>query len=337
LLINSCGADRKGELQWDPQTSGIEGNCRGLCVVSDQIAWVSGQGGAFALTTDGGKTWKKAIVPGADSLDFRDVEAFDEKTAYLLAAGPGEKSRIYKTTDGGDTWKLQFTNDAKEGFYSAFAFWDKEDGIAFSDPIDGRFRILRTVDGGASWDILPTDQSPEALEGEYAFAASGTCIITRGKGQVWIGTGGKAARVWFSTDRGDTWNVAETPFTSGEASSGIFSLAFRDSLNGIATGGDYQKPTEAAKNVAITRDGGKTWTLVDELNQLAYRSSVHYLPGNSKHLMAVGRNGSDKSMDGGKTWSAIDTVGYYVVDFAPEKGIGWATGKDGRLSKITIQ
>jgi hypothetical protein len=33
-------------------------------------------------------------VPGAEKLDFRDVEAFGESTAYLLSAGPGEGSRI---------------------------------------------------------------------------------------------------------------------------------------------------------------------------------------------------------------------------------------------------
>lgn len=336
VLIVACNQIRDGELQWNVQTSGIDGSCRGLSVVSDQIVWVSGQNGSFALTTDGGENWKTGIVPGADSLDFRDVEGFSDSTAYLLAAGPGEQSRIYKTIDGGDTWKLQFTNKAPEGFYCAFAFWDETDGIAFSDPVDGRFRILRTVDGGASWDILPANQSPQAIEGEYAFAASGTCIVSRGKGQVWIGTGGKTARVLYSTDRGDTWNVATTPFVSGEASTGIFSLAFQDSLIGIATGGDYQQPSNSKNNVAVTRDGGKTWTLVDELNQLAYRSCVRYLPGNPDQLLAVGRNGSDKSLDGGKTWSAVDTVGYYVLDFAPDKQIGWVAGKDGRISKITV-
>ncbi|MGH1366704.1 MAG: WD40/YVTN/BNR-like repeat-containing protein [Calditrichia bacterium] len=322
------------QFTWNTQTSGIEGNCRGLSVVNETTAWVSGMQGSYSITTDGGQSWKKGVVPDADSLDFRDVEAFDDKTAYLLAAGPGNKSRIYKTINGGKDWHLQFTNETEEAFYSAFAFWNKEDGIAFSDPVNGRFRILRTVDGGSSWDMLPEAQSPEALEGEYAFAASGTCITVHGKGQVWIGTGGKAARVLLSTDRGDTWQVATTSFVSGESSTGIFSLAFRDSLNGIATGGDYQNPERSQNNVSITSDGGKNWSAVDSENELAYRSCVRYLT--EAQLLAVGRTGSDMSFDAGQTWTALDTVGYYVVDFAPNSRVGWAAGSNGRISKINF-
>src|SRR5436853_7150874 len=71
---------------------------RGISVVSSKIAWASGSGGTWLRTLDGGTTWTAAVVPGAEELDFRDIEAFDANTAYLLAAGPGDKSRVYKTT-----------------------------------------------------------------------------------------------------------------------------------------------------------------------------------------------------------------------------------------------
>ena len=94
--------------QWEQQTIQTEANFRGLCVVSPKVAWVSGTKGTYARTTDAGKTWSVGTVPGAEKLDFRDVEAFGETTAYLLSAGPGDASRIYKTVDGGKSWTMQF-------------------------------------------------------------------------------------------------------------------------------------------------------------------------------------------------------------------------------------
>src|SRR3954462_5628443 len=93
--------------QWQPQQVNTEADFRGLSVVTANVAWVSGTKGTFGLTTDG-KTWKSGTVPGAEKLDFRDVKAFSETTAYLLSAGPGHASRIYKTIDGGQTWVQQF-------------------------------------------------------------------------------------------------------------------------------------------------------------------------------------------------------------------------------------
>src|SRR5262245_10751388 len=85
--------------QWQQQTVRSNADFRGLSVVSARIAWVSGTQGTYGRTTDAGKTWSVGTVLGAAKLDFRDVEAFGEDTAYLLSAGPGEDSRIYKTAD----------------------------------------------------------------------------------------------------------------------------------------------------------------------------------------------------------------------------------------------
>src|SRR5580700_9198438 len=93
---------------WQVQNIDSKADFRGLCVVSPKLAWVSGTKGTYARTADGGKNWSVGTVPGAEKLDFRDVEAFGDTTAYLLSAGPGDESRIYKTSDGGQSWALQF-------------------------------------------------------------------------------------------------------------------------------------------------------------------------------------------------------------------------------------
>jgi photosystem II stability/assembly factor-like uncharacterized protein len=315
--------------QWEQQTIKSDADFRGLSVVSPKVAWVGGTKGTFARTTDGGKTWSVGTVPEADKLDFRAVKAFGELTAYLLSAGPGEDSRIYKTTDGGKTWKLQFKCDEPKAFYDALAFWDDKNGIAFGDPVKGRFQLLVTDDGGAHWKPLPEKSLPEALPNEGAFAASNTCLVTRGKDEVWFCTGGaKKARVFRSGDRGRSWSVSETPLAAGVESAGAFSLAFRDGKHGVVVGGDYRKPDAATATGAITDDGGKTWKPIEKA--LPYRSCVAWA---KDRWVAVGTSGSDFSTDDGKTWKLLDREKYNSVGFTPT-GEGWAVGPKGRVAKF---
>src|SRR3954464_625472 len=93
--------------QWAMQTAGTTARLRGLSVVNERVAWASGSGGSVLRTIDGGETWERTPITGAEAFDFRDIEAFDGKTAYALSIGEGESSRIYKTEDGGTSWKLQ--------------------------------------------------------------------------------------------------------------------------------------------------------------------------------------------------------------------------------------
>jgi photosystem II stability/assembly factor-like uncharacterized protein len=78
---------RSAEARWQRQTVETKAGLRGLSVVSDKVIWASGTNGTFLRTVDGGKTWTIGNVPGAEKLDFRDVEAFDANTAYVLSIG----------------------------------------------------------------------------------------------------------------------------------------------------------------------------------------------------------------------------------------------------------
>ncbi|MGH9500076.1 MAG: WD40/YVTN/BNR-like repeat-containing protein [Terriglobales bacterium] len=241
------------------QSSHTTENLRGLSTPAPDVAWASGTHGTYLRTTDGGHTWLPAQVPGAESLDFRDVEAFNADLAYLLAAGPGEKSRIYKTTDAGKTWSLQFSNPDPKGFFDCMAFWNPDHGIALGDPVNNKFELISTQDGGKTWKPMPIGKLPPAIAGEGAFAASGTCIAVQGKKNAWFVTGGKAARVFRSTDAGESWTVSEAPIVHGPDSAGIFSIAFRDARHGVIAGGDYQQPEKDGPNLALTNDGGRSW------------------------------------------------------------------------------
>jgi photosystem II stability/assembly factor-like uncharacterized protein len=288
------------------QKSNTTENLRGISVLANEVAWASGTHGTYLRTTDGGNSWHVAQVPEATALDFRDVEAFSADLAYLLSAGSGDQSRIYKTTDAGKTWTLQFTNKNPKGFFDCMAFWDRDHGIALGDPVADnsgtlKFELISTEDGGQTWNPLPPESLPPAIEGEGAFAASGTCITIQGTANVWFATGGKAARVFRSTNAGKTWTVAETPITHGQDSTGIFSIAFRDATHGVIAGGDYKHPDQDGPNLAFTNDGGLTWTL-SPISPQRYFSAVAFAhpQSDSEAIVIVGSSGSAYEGDAAK-------------------------------------
>jgi photosystem II stability/assembly factor-like uncharacterized protein len=322
------------------QKSNPTENLRGVSALSNQVAWASGTHGTYLRTTNGRKNWQAAQVPGAESLDFRDVEAFSADVAYLLSAGPGEQSRIYKTTDAGKNWALQFTNKNPKGFFDCMAFWDRDHGIALGDPVadnSGKlsFELISTEDGGENWKPLPPDSVPPAIEGEGAFAASGTCIAVQGNSNVWFASGGKAARVFRSTNAGKTWTVADTPIIHGPDSAGIFSIAFRDATHGVIAGGDYKHPAQAGPNLAFTNDGGLTWTL-STISPQTYFSAVAFVaPGSpGSAVLAAGTTRAAYANDvTKKTWQKTWDLNLNALSVS-QSGEAIAVGPKGLIVKF---
>ena len=330
LVVTSLAFAGGHDYGWQLTPTGSTARLRGLSAVSEQTAWASGSVGTVLRTTNKGATWQSVGPPGTASLQFRDIEAFDADTAVIMSIGDTPDAfRFYRTTNGGRTWTLVYQNTEPTAFYDCMAFWDRHRGLAMSDPINGRFRILATNDGGRSWDIVDADMPP-ALPGEAGFAASGQCITTAGGRDVWFGTGGPAARVFHSSDRGLTWTVHNTPIRSGP-SAVIFALAFRDPRHGLASGGDFAAPTASPDALALSNDGGDSWTLVaDAPNE--YRSGATWVTG--RDAIIVGPSGSDASFDQGRSWQRFDDGSFDTVDCAGGHAC-WASGEQGRVAYLT--
>ncbi|MEM1093698.1 MAG: hypothetical protein AAGJ10_03765 [Bacteroidota bacterium] len=325
--------------RWVAQESGTDALIIGMHAVDDQVVWASGQRGTFVRTTNGGSTWTAGVVPGADSLEFRDVHGITADMAYLLSAGTGDASRIYKTVDAGTTWTLQYMNEEPDGFFDCMSFWDADRGIAMSDAVDGEFILISTADGGATWTRIDPAVVPDAFPGEGSFASSGTCLITMPGGHVWFGTGasGVETRIISSADYGQSWQASGTPLASDTPSSGTYSLAFWDHDHGLALGGDYARRDTLLPSVAFTEDGGKTWQLTASfpLKGSVYGSST--VPGMpTPTVVAVAPTGSAYSYDGGHTWAPLDTLNYWTVAFAGAD-VGWAGGPNGRIARFSAE
>ncbi len=316
-------------------------------------------GGAHWLTC----TVPDAATDGA-TLDFRGVRAWDAQTAIVMSSGPGKLSRLYKTTDGCSNWIRLFTNPEREGFYDALLFIDPQHGIVLGDPVHGdpqvnpveggyfTFRIRVTPDAGKTWvpvtdpEFGPPGKNLQPLSGEAFFAASNRSMAAR-DGWLWIGTGKNrvlrrkiAAPEFqsslcagaidpFSQSCGIPWldwQSAVVPLASGNASSGIFAVAFRDDRHGMAVGGDYGKPGESAGTAAWSADGGQYWTVAAEPPH-GYRSSVEW-SGSREAWIAAGTNGSDISRDDGKTWQRLDGGNWNALS------LPFVVGPKGRIGRL---
>jgi photosystem II stability/assembly factor-like uncharacterized protein len=324
--------------KWDVKPTGSASQFRGLAAVSKDVAWVAGSEGQVLRTLDGGKKWQNVSPPG-QTLLFRDVEAFDAQHAVVLAIGNGEDSRILRTADGGKHWAEAFRNADPVAFYDCLDFNNSRSGLALSDPVDGKFRIAATSDGGKSWKVQSNKGMPAALPGEFAFAASGTCLVAGAGRSAWFATGGgDRPRVFRTVDGGRSWKVTDSPMASGEAA-GIFSLSFRGQLHGVAIGGDYGTTGGAVKAASYTSDGGRSWKLVpaDKAPKM-YRSGSAFVPWSLSTVVAVGPTGSDVSIDGGRSWTQFDDGNYDSVECA---GYGfqagcWASGAKGAVARLSV-
>lgn len=317
---------------------------RGLSAVSASIAWASGTNGTIIRTTDGGATWSVRTVAGAEKLDFRGIRAFDVNTAVIMSSGNAEdgQARIYRTTDGGENWKLVFEQKTRGVFFDAIAFWDRDRGIVVSDPVDGHFALFTTEDGGATWKQIPQESIPAALSNEGAFAASNSCLTVEGTSNVWFVTGGASvARVFQSHDGGESWQVSETPMRPGNASSGLFSMAFRDAKNGIAVGGDYAHPSDSPGPVILlTADGGTTWNAGPAtdppglfLSSVIYRPAPPGAKSKDAELVAAGTGGINSLHANGK-WVRQSVQNINAIAFQVHN-TGWAVGPKGTVLRTS--
>lgn len=329
-----------------PQNSGTTEGLIAVSPVNPRVVWASGRGGTFVVTTNGGQTWKAGVVPGAETLQFRDVQGVSEKVAYLMSIGSNTTDfRIYKTEDGGATWTMQFQNQNPSAFYDCFSFWTPKRGIAHSDSVNGVFPDLRTTDG-TTWQDISANMPP-ALPGEASFASSGTCVATQGGQNAWIATGGSAiARILATRDGGDTWNAFNTPLVSSP-SAGAFTVAFRDPFHGIVGGGDLDPndPNNAA--TATSNDGGKSWTLTNKPPVTGAIFGLSYVrgvgdggdeEGNGSRSVVITANagGAAWTPDEGNTWFPLPGVtGFWGVAFASPKA-GWMVGVNGSIVKISF-
>jgi photosystem II stability/assembly factor-like uncharacterized protein len=319
--------------QGTTQVSGTTARLQAISAVDRNVVWASGLQGTVLRTQDAGAHWSPVLVPNARTLQFRDVHAFDSNHAFLLSAGDGDQSRIFRTTNGGRSWDLQFVVSEPTGFLDCFDFWDPQRGLAYGDSVNGELYILKTIDGGASWERIAPETLPSAGPKEGGFAASGGCVQTLEGGHAWIGTGaGGNARVLRTSDYGDTWHAAQAPIVKGE-SAGIMAIVPTPKAL-LVFGGDLANADASESRVARSADRGATWT---QMPSPSFTGAIYGAAtsgtGKRRTVVALGPKGVAISNDGAKSWSPLDARDFWSIAFGAAERF-WVVGPEGAIVRF---
>ena len=299
---------------------------RGLSVVSNKVVWVSGSAGTIGRSIDAGETWEWLKVKGFEKTDFRDIEAFDDKTAVIM--GVGAPAYILRTTDGGKNWLTVYENKDTLMFLDAMEFWNINSGIVLGDPIEGRFFIARTFDGGKTWEPLPMQYRPLAAKGEACFASSGSNIVKLTKKEAIFVSGGLESHVFIRDKK------IKLPLLQGTESTGANAIAVKNKKTFMVVGGDFYKKDDHTLNAFITRDAGATFTAPTTPPD-GYRSSVLY--AGKKSWMTAGLNGVDRSEDDGNNFKKISEVSFHVIKKAKKGKAIFLAGGRGHIGKLVSE
>jgi photosystem II stability/assembly factor-like uncharacterized protein len=305
---------------------------RALETISRSEIWFAGSNGKYGrihndiIQIDSVKKLNNKV------LHFRSI-AYNKKNIFILSIE--NPAVIYKidVKNGQFNTTAVYKEDHPKVFYDSMTFLDNKYGIAVGDPTENCLSVIRTENGGKSWGKLSCKNLPEITDGEACFAASNTNISTY-KNNIWMVTGGKKARIFHSTNRGDTWKVYNTPIVQGGTMTGIFTVDFYDDQNGIIMGGNWEKKPDLNATKAITKDGGKTWNLISNGKLPGYISCVQYFPGSAKKILAVSTEGIYLSQNSGNTWEKISNRGFYTLRFS-DKNTVWLAGNN-VISRLTF-
>ena len=249
---------------------------------SGGVTWATSARGAIRITTDDGRTWRRA--PGI--VDFR-TSSFPEFVDHRHGWSVG-LTHLYRTTDGGRTWKrLSVPGVSSVG--SRVLPLSIVRGSVFVSPMVGFVEVVRfpflehrvelfaTHDGGLTWRprVLPAHaRLGSFVSARRGFARSATALYsTADGGRTWSvlrrtgwGVGiptifgrtlveparvGKLLRFYVSPDRGATWSEPGTPL--GPDAGSVLVLSARTWIVGSSSG------------FYVTTSAGRTWRLVRSL------------------------------------------------------------------------
>ena len=300
---------------------------RGLCVVNDQIIWASGSRGTVAKSTDGGKTFNFQQLKDYPKSDFRDIEAFDDKTAVMLSSGT--PAYILKTVDGGETWEEIYKNMDTAVFLDAMDFWNSQKGMIVGDPIKGKFLLLQTLNGGDTWKLIDQKYLPKAEKGEAIFAASGTSLKCWGNNEFGFVTGGMFSSFYKFKSPNSIAKKINLLIQQGANGKGAFSFV-KSNKTFLAVGGDYMKDSVRYKNY----DEIGVNLYYEDIGSMpfGYRSCIEKLNGNI--FIACGSNGVDVFNYKTKIWKNINQQNFNVVKKAKVGNAVFIAGNKGKIGKV---
>jgi photosystem II stability/assembly factor-like uncharacterized protein len=205
------------------------------------------------------------------------------------------RGQLRRTDDGGKTWQV-----VRSGVrVSALAFVSPARGYGLTPGGN----LVATKDGGRSWAVLHSFHS--------AFVSSGgpeSFSFPNGH-DGWVGVG---SHLFRTRDGGRSWERLRNPCST--VTFYVGGVSFLDRHRGYLLCGGQPATDMQAKDVYVSRDGGRTWRLrscisfVPRARCGGRLPSIGHVAGldfaNPKvGLFFAGRGGIARTVDGGKRWA----------------------------------
>jgi len=274
----------------------------------------------FTRSTDGGQTWTAGTFNAGTGVS--QIFAVDDMICWAIF-NTGASQGCYKTTDGGTNWINMDAGYGASSFANVIHFFNDNDGFAQGDPVDGYYELYTTTNGGVDWTRVPQGDIPAPTTGEYGITGNYYAVGDN----IWFGT--NQGRVFYSTDKGYTWDVTLTPFGATNTVSCIFS----DALNGFAFRSYLDMGIEP--EIDITTDGGQTYTPLFVTGDM-YARWFSYVPGTTSTFVGssstLGFEGASYSEDGGNTWITLNSGVPIQATVFLDTETGWAGNWAGAAS-----
>jgi photosystem II stability/assembly factor-like uncharacterized protein len=296
-------------------------HARGIAVKGNFIFLGNNNGEVIRYHLKNGQS--KSLNPKDTFPEIRDL-ALHKNSIYAMQSA--DYSIILKFSRFGKIMKRIHLVAAElnpQLFLDGMAIENKE-AFVMGDPVGNEFSLFHSSDLKHWEKITPALPS---FDGEAGFAASGSTVQIS-NGVYYFVSGGDKSRFFRSKDKGQTWIHSELPFNNSNAS-GAFSLAMKDTNNGIIVGGDYLAPNSRENVCFITKDGGITWN-PSTIGPYGYRSCVHFT---DSVYYSCGTNGIDYSKDNGTTWTQLSNENGFSI--CSDNKFVYASSTNGRIIRIS--
>ena len=331
-LVSSSDQGRTWRLQVIPGAEALDIRDLHVFDAKNILAMTSGTPARLYRSADAGLSWRM-VFESNDPQVFLDSVSFLDPANGLVMGDPVDgRLFLLHSQDAGWTWTL--VPDAPElepgeaGFAASGTNMTTIGGTRWAIALGGGLRQTDTARNNASDASEERSNSNSNSDSDSDSSAERTGE-RRGQAQTPV------SRI-VTVDRDlREWQISDTPIKRHE-SAGIFSLVFVDSLTGIAVGGDYKQPELAAEHLAVTQDGGATWSVPKAgPTPSGFRScvAVGRRGTGQPSLIAVGTHGTDLSWDLGQTWQRVSDLGFNAVQFSENGQVGWAAGSNGRVAR----
>jgi hypothetical protein len=253
-----------------------------------------------------------------DSLDYRDLCVLDQDNIIVCNSG-SEAGYIFNI--GQNMLDTLYFNKSKGVFLDDLILEKNGTIYCLGDPIDQKLFLLESIDSGKTWNRIL--DHIEIMDGEFFFAASGTCMSIKDD-SIFFAIGGANSYVLSISLETGKQKKLKSSIPSNE-SSGINSVLV--DTDGIYTvGGDYtQKDSTSISFESITSIGKQT-------SSIGYQSSISKY---KNFVFCAGPNGIVYKKETDTEWSKLTESGYYKV--IAHNGRLYCSGGKGEFAIYSIQ